>query len=66
MPVTKELQLELERNRSHYGCGDDTCARCYPLQYACDNCNARFPSPILNGEFYQCDVCTWEHNVDTH
>jgi hypothetical protein len=66
MPVTLPIQLELERTKSHYGCGADTCQACYPLQYGCDNCFAVFVMPIANGERYECDRCNWVNNADTY
>lgn len=62
MPVTLEVQRELEAKMSHYGCGWDSCQACYPLQYACEFCAEQFPSPILNGERHECEDCEWVNN----
>jgi hypothetical protein len=60
MPLTDAQVRELEQNRSRYGCGVQTCRRCYPIQYGCDFCEAQFP-PILNGEHYVCVECGYDN-----
>lgn len=64
MPLSKEQQALLEASRSAYGCGLDTCKRCYPIQYACAFCGEQFPTPIANGETYECEECNYNNNSD--
>jgi hypothetical protein len=45
-----------------YGCGADGCLTCYPYQYACADCGARWEKPINNGETYECTECEYINN----
>ena len=45
-----------------YGCGADGCLTCYPYQYACADCGARWEKPINNGEVYTCEDCEFINN----
>lgn len=45
-----------------YGCGADGCLTCYPYQYACADCGARWEKPINNGEKYECTECEYINN----
>jgi Zn-finger protein len=45
-----------------YGCGADECLTCYPYQYACADCGARWEKPINNGEVYTCTDCEYINN----
>ena len=47
-----------------YGCGADTCLVCYPYQYACAFCGARWDKPIDNGTVYECEDCNYINNYD--
>ena len=61
MPLSP-LQLKvLTESQSAYGCGLNTCKRCYPVQYACDYCNTELPEPIANGENYTCEECGYDN-----
>lgn len=66
MPLTPEQVTELELSRSRYGCGNNACLLCYPIQYACDMCAETFPNPIANGEHYTCPECDWDNNGDNY
>lgn len=57
MPLSPEQVLEIQKTQSHYGCGNDDCVACYPIQYACADCYTRFTSPIAKGEHYECESC---------
>lgn len=60
--LTLEQVREIEAKRSNYGCGSESCTRCYPLQYRCDWCGEDFPVPIRNSTPYTCEECEWEGN----
>lgn len=62
MPLNPAQVAELEASQSHYGCGNEECLACYPIQYACEFCAAQFPDPIANGEYYDCPECGWVNN----
>ena len=47
-----------------YGCGADGCITCYPYQYACADCGARWEKPINNGETYECTDCEYINNEE--
>ena len=60
MPLTDAQVKALEKGRSQYGCGLDTCKRCYPIQYRCAFCNEDFTQPLANGEHYECEACGFD------
>lgn len=43
-----------------YGCGAYTCKTCYPYQYGCGECGARWDEPVAYGEKYLCPDCLTE------
>lgn len=51
---------------SAYGCGEPSCAECYPWYYSCDNCRREFTILVPNGETYTCEHCGYstEGTVD--
>ena len=62
MPLRPDQVTELETKQSSYGCGADDCLSCYPIQYACADCDVRWNNPIANNETYQCPNCDWVNN----
>jgi len=64
MPLSPEQLIILEQSRSAYGCGLDTCKRCYPIQYRCDFCATDFPTPLENGEHYTCEECGYDNKEE--
>jgi hypothetical protein len=57
MPLTMQQVKEIESKSDSYGCGAWDCVACYPLEYACDFCEDRLDTPILNGQQVYCDSC---------
>jgi hypothetical protein len=62
MPLTQIEVQQLQATQSKFGCGASACKSCYPVQYACDCCSAKFDEPIANGERFVCPECDWDNN----
>jgi hypothetical protein len=47
---------------TNYGCGNDGCVGCYPLQYSCADCGTKFEQPIPNAQTKECLTCGYINN----
>ncbi|CAB4129696.1 hypothetical protein UFOVP115_90 [uncultured Caudovirales phage] len=65
MPLTKEQEIILEASRSAFGCGLESCKRCYPIIYSCAFCATEFDQHLANGEHYTCVECGYD-NEETY
>jgi|DEB0MinimDraft_6_1074348.scaffolds.fasta_scaffold05437_4 hypothetical protein len=64
-PNTATLKFIQDR-QSSFGCGDYECLPCYPIQYACANCNSRLERPVFvtrPARHVLCPDCHWEGEV---
>ena len=61
MPLTKEQERLLIEGGSAYGCGSESCKRCYPIIYSCAYCSTEFEPRLANGEHYTCGECGYDN-----